>query len=93
MDHTQELNNINTDIEKMKSKHEMFVQTLEANYNEKLIVEYDKYVNLEDKMEKMRTNYEKELEVLTAAKKASETNITNKFMQQLNEKEELLEQV
>lgn len=89
----QEINNINTEITKLKSGHEVFVQTLESNYNEKLIVEYEKYIKLEEKMDKMRIRYDKELEDLHASKKESETNITNTFIQKLNEKEVQLEEV
>lgn len=77
----------------MKSGHEVFVQTLESNYNEKLIVEYEKYIKLEEKMEKMRVRYDKELEDLHNAKKDSEMTITNDFIQKLNEKEVQLEEV
>ncbi|KAI4457029.1 cilia- and flagella-associated protein 57 [Holotrichia oblita] len=93
IDHMQEINNINTEITKLKSGHEVFVQTLESNYNEKLIVEYEKYIKLEEKMDKMRIRYDKELEDLHASKKESETNITNNFIQKLNEKEVQLEEV
>ncbi|KAG5880638.1 hypothetical protein JTB14_037290 [Gonioctena quinquepunctata] len=37
-EHIQEINNINAQISKMKADHEIFVQKLEASYNEKLIL-------------------------------------------------------
>lgn len=43
-DHIQEINSINSQITKMKVDHELFVQKLEANYNERLIIEYKKFV-------------------------------------------------
>lgn len=43
-DHVQEINSINNQIAKMKADHELFVQNLEASYNQKLIVEYKKYM-------------------------------------------------
>lgn len=92
-EHTQEIQNINMEITKMKTGHEVFVQKLEANYNDKLIVEYDKYLRLEEKMAKMRMNYEKRLEELTQAKKDSEEQITNDFLQKLKDKEYHLEEV
>lgn len=41
----------------------------------------------------MRLNYEKELEDLTRAKKESEENITNDFLQKLKDKEVQWEEV
>lgn len=93
MEHAQEINNINMDISKMKAGHESFIQKLEASYNEKLIVEYNKYLALEDKKERMRNKYEAELTELSNAKKESEQNITNSFLDKLSEKEIQLEEV
>nr|CAD7575124.1 unnamed protein product [Timema californicum] len=38
VDHTQEMNNINSDIAKLKNAHEESLHTLEASYNAKLIL-------------------------------------------------------
>lgn len=92
-DHVQEINHINLDIANMKTAHEEFVQKLENNYNEKLINEYDKYLRLEEKMEKMRLKYEMELQALATAKKESETNITNDFLEQIRQKQVQLEEL
>ncbi|KAL3272571.1 hypothetical protein HHI36_014041 [Cryptolaemus montrouzieri] len=95
-DHQQELHNINMEINKMKQSHEQFVHKLEANYNEKLIYEYDKYMRLEEKMDKMRLEYEQQLEDLRQAKADTEEAITTGFLEKLQEKDaqhdELLEQ-
>lgn len=77
----------------MKANHEQFVQKLEFNYNEKLINEYDKYLRLEEKMARMRMDYERQLEELANAKKESEETITNNFLQKLREKEVQWEEV
>lgn len=77
----------------MKAGHETFVQKLESNYNEKLINEYDKYLRLEEKMARMRMDYEKRLADLAQAKKDSEETITNTFLQKLREKEVCVEEV
>lgn len=77
----------------MKLDHEEFVRELEANYNEKLIYEYEKFLRLEEKMEKMRRNLEKELDDLAAAKKASEEKITNEFLEKLEEKQMQFDEV
>jgi hypothetical protein len=57
--HTTELNSINSDICRMKTAHEQEILTLETNFNEKLIVEYDKYQALEAHTNKMRESYER----------------------------------
>lgn len=92
-DHIQEVNNINLDINKMKANHDDFVQKLEASYNEKLINEYDKYLRLEEKMERTRNLYEKRLFDLQNAKNESETTITNSFLEKLQDKNVQLEEV
>lgn len=92
-DHIQEINNINLDISKTKASHDEFVQNLEANYNEKLIIEYDKYLRLEEKLERTRNMYEKRLFDLDVAKQTSENTITNTFLEQLKEKNDQLEEV
>lgn len=95
-EHVQEVRNINEDIKQMKADHERFIRELEANYNEKLIFEYEKFLRLEEKMEKMRRYYEQELQTLRTQKKDSEEMITNSFLVKLEEKEiqieELIEQ-
>ncbi|KAJ8986164.1 hypothetical protein NQ317_005638 [Molorchus minor] len=94
-DHIQEINNINQEIQKMKIDHEMYVQKLEDHYNEKLIMEYEKFHAYEAKMEKLLRASEERYEQLKKDKAASEEAITNDFMEQLREKdytyEELLE--
>lgn len=92
-DHIQEINNINLDISKMKTSHDEFVQNLEANYNEKLIIEYDKFLRLEEKMERTRNMYDKRLSDLETAKLDSENTITTTFLEQLKEKNDQLEEV
>ncbi|KAK2582891.1 hypothetical protein KPH14_008965 [Odynerus spinipes] len=60
-DHASELNNINVEIVKMKTAHEERIQQMEINYDAKLIIEYDKYQELEENSNIMRQNYEKRL--------------------------------
>lgn len=77
----------------MRQSHEHFVQKLEASYNDKLILEYDKYLRLEDKMANMRNRYETELEELRELKRTTEESITNDFLSKLHEKEIQIEEV
>ncbi|CAL7949933.1 unnamed protein product [Xylocopa violacea] len=61
-DHKNELNAINVEIVKMEEKHEETMKQMETNYDAKLIMEYDRYLALENLMNTMRQNYEKRLE-------------------------------
>ncbi|XP_022907952.2 cilia- and flagella-associated protein 57 [Onthophagus taurus] len=92
-DHFTEINTINEEIMKMKHNHEEYIQKLENSYNEKLINEYEKYLKLEQKMEQMRVRFLLEIEELIVSKKESEANITNSFVEKLNEKEVQLEEL
>jgi wobble nucleotide-excising tRNase len=58
-DHVAELNSINENMSKMKAAHEKAIMALEANFNEKLIVEYDKYQTLEVHTNKISEDYER----------------------------------
>nr|CAH7744511.1 unnamed protein product [Callosobruchus chinensis] len=86
-DHLQEINNINAQITKKNQDHQLFVQRLEASYNEKLIVEYNKYIALEKKMEQMLREEEIRYLDLKREKEETEKQITEDFLQQLNEKQ------
>ena len=54
-----EVNKIQTEISEMKVSHEQAMQTLEANYFSKLIIEYDKYTALDSRCTSMREDYER----------------------------------
>ena len=47
------------ELDTVHARHEEEVQLLESNNNAKLIVEYEKYQALENKMALMREDYEK----------------------------------
>lgn len=57
--HTAELNSINENMSKMREAHEQAIMALEANFNEKLIVEYDKYQTLEAHTNEISEDYER----------------------------------
>nr|XP_023027258.1 cilia- and flagella-associated protein 57-like [Leptinotarsa decemlineata] len=86
-EHIQEINNINAQISKMKADHELFVQKLEASYNEKLIVEYNKFVNFETKMDHMLKEAEVRYQILKKAKEESEEALNLEFREKLKEHE------
>lgn len=83
--HTKVLNKIHEEIAVMEVKHEQFVKQLEASYNEKLIAEYDKYVALEERLNRIRNDYKKELDDLAQAKTDSENAITTEFLQKIKD--------
>lgn len=84
-DHMQEINNLNVQINKMRNDHEIFVQKLEDNYNEKLIYEYNKFYRFETKMESLLQEHEQKYESLKKEKAESEETITVNYMQKLND--------
>ncbi|CAH1154655.1 unnamed protein product [Phaedon cochleariae] len=94
-EHIQEINNINAQINKTKAEHEIFVQKLEASYNEKLITEYKKFIAFENKMEQMLKEADIRYEQLKRDKEESEKALKDDFMAQLQEEkfqyQELLE--
>lgn len=81
----QEINNLNVQINKMRNDHEIFVQKLEDNYNEKLIYEYNKFYRFETKMESLLQEHEQKYESLKKEKVESEETITVNYMQKLND--------
>ncbi|KAH1024919.1 hypothetical protein HUJ05_009751 [Dendroctonus ponderosae] len=91
-DHIQELNNINSQIAKTKVDHELYIQKLEASYNEKLIVEYKKYMRFEEKMNRMLKEQEQQFEELKKSKTESEECITNNYLEIVKDKENALKE-
>jgi len=59
LDHTIQLNSLNNCILEMKKTHEEAILMLEADFNEKLVVEYDRYQTLEAQTNKMQEDYER----------------------------------
>lgn len=92
-EHVQEIHNINMEIAKTKRNHDLAIDHLEATYNEKLIVEYNKFSNLEEKLVKIRRDYDNQIEDLNSDAKANETKIIEQFIQKLKEKDVMLEEV
>lgn len=85
-DRTNELNNINFEIAKMKSAHEKSVKDMEISYDSKLISEYDKYSAFEVMNNKMREEYERKLEVLEDLRGKELEETIKKYEAMLHEK-------
>ncbi|XP_030754252.1 cilia- and flagella-associated protein 57 isoform X2 [Sitophilus oryzae] len=92
-DHIQEINNINSQIMKMKSDHELFVQKLEASYNEKLILEYKKFMRYEEKMNGMLKEEEQRYDALKKQKSESEDQINTEYLEVIKQKEDMIEEL
>lgn len=92
-EHIQEINHINAQIVQMKQDHEVFVQKQEANYNEKLIMEYNKYRRLEEKMEFILKEKEEKYNELVKAHKKEIENLKKGQEEQIKEKNEQHEEV
>ncbi|CAH2050452.1 unnamed protein product, partial [Iphiclides podalirius] len=89
-EHTHEIGMIQQDIAKLRSSHERTLQALEADFNVRLISEYDRYQSLEDKTARMRKEYESLLEGLAESKRQALRELNEKFEAKLEEKELIL---
>ncbi|CAF4793044.1 unnamed protein product [Pieris macdunnoughi] len=92
-EHTHEIGMIQQDIAKLRSGHERTLQALEADFNIRLISEYDRYQSLEDKTARMRKDYEERLEQLAESKRQALREINNMFEAKLEEKDLLLQEL
>ncbi|XP_031769045.2 cilia- and flagella-associated protein 57 isoform X1 [Galleria mellonella] len=92
-EHTHEIGMIQQDIAKLRSGHERTLQALEADFNVKLISEYDRYQSLEDKAARMRKDYEQRLEELAESKRQALRELNNIFEAKLEEKDTLLQEL
>lgn len=59
--HVDQLNDLTTTIAKSKERHQREVEQLEANFNDKIIIEYENQKTLQKKMEVMIEHYEEKL--------------------------------
>lgn len=59
--HVDQMNELTTTITKSKERHQREVEQLEANFNDKIIIEYENQKVLEGKMEAMMEHYEEKL--------------------------------
>lgn len=89
---TNELNNINVEITRMKTSHEEAVRKMEINYDAKLINEYDKYRAFEERNNAMRESYEKRLEELEKRSAAELDATVKRYEAQLHAKNLQLEE-
>ncbi|CAH0727322.1 unnamed protein product, partial [Brenthis ino] len=92
-EHTHEIGMIQQDIAKLKSGHERTLQALEADFNIRLISEYDRYQSLEDKTARMRKDYEQRLEDLAENKRLALRQLNDMFEAKLEEKDLMLQEL
>ncbi|XP_072943065.1 cilia- and flagella-associated protein 57 isoform X1 [Epargyreus clarus] len=92
-EHTHEIGMIQQDIAKLRSGHEKTLQALEADFNIRLISEYDRYQSLEDKTARMRKDYEQRLEDLAESKRQALREMNSTFEARLEEKDLLLQEL
>lgn len=92
-EHIQEINNINEQIKQMKADHELQVQRLEASYNEKLIIEYNKFMSYEAKTLQMIKEWEIRYSELQHDKEESEHSIKEHYQEIIKEKDLQYEEV
>ncbi|XP_038207858.1 cilia- and flagella-associated protein 57 [Zerene cesonia] len=92
-EHTHEIGMIQQDIAKLRSGHERTLQALEADFNIRLISEYDRYQSLEDKTARMRKEYEQRLEDLAESKRQALRELNHSFQVKLEEKDLILQEL
>ncbi|XP_039752116.1 cilia- and flagella-associated protein 57 [Pararge aegeria] len=92
-EHSHEIGMIQQDIAKLRSGHERTLQALEADFNIRLISEYDRYQSLEDKTARMRKEYEQRLEDLAESKRQALRQINEMFEVRLEEKDVMLQEL
>lgn len=80
-------------MENIKRSHDIAMQNLESTYNEKLILEYTKYLNLEDKLVEIRKDYEKQIDELKREMKNSEALLHDQYNDRLKDKDIIIEEV
>ncbi|GBP75293.1 Cilia- and flagella-associated protein 57 [Eumeta japonica] len=86
-EHAHEIGVIQQDISKMRANQEKSLQALETDFNIKLIGEYDRYQNLEDKTARMRKEYEERLEQLAESKRLALRDMSEMYENQVDEKD------
>jgi len=59
--HADQLNELTTTISKANERHQRDVEELEANFNDKIIIEYENQKELQKQNEEMREEYEEKL--------------------------------
>ncbi|XP_033229090.1 cilia- and flagella-associated protein 57 [Belonocnema kinseyi] len=92
-DHVNELNTINTEIVKMKTAHEKMIQQIETSYEAKLITEYNKYQDFEEKNSLMREEYEQKIKDLEETRKKMSEELISEYEAKLYEKNSNLEEL
>ncbi|CAG9581446.1 unnamed protein product [Danaus chrysippus] len=92
-EHTHEIGMIQQDIAKLRSGHERTLQAYEADFNIRLISEYDRYQSLEDKTARMRKDYEQRLEDLAESKRQALRELNKTFEAKLEEKDLMLQEL
>lgn len=92
-DHTNEMNNINVEIVKMKKDHDKAIQQMESNYETKLITEYDRYKDFEERTNIMRQNHEIRLKDFEKSRAEELQKTITKYEAVLHEKKVELEDI
>lgn len=63
--HVDQLNELTTTITKSNEKHQRDIEKLEANFNDKIIIEFENQKLLKQRMSEMREDYEEKLQKST----------------------------
>uniref|UniRef100_A0A1B6CBE0 Uncharacterized protein n=1 Tax=Clastoptera arizonana TaxID=38151 RepID=A0A1B6CBE0_9HEMI len=86
-DHVIEVNRLHDNTAQMKKEHNNLMKNLESNYNAKLIVEYDKYAELENRSSAMREDLLKDIALLEQSKANALKEMAKDYDEKLHEKD------
>ncbi|KAJ8674194.1 hypothetical protein QAD02_005456 [Eretmocerus hayati] len=89
-DHANEINSINVEIARSRAEHEEALRSMEIGYDAKLIVEYDKYQQLEHRSHETRVEYEKRIADIERADRQLLDETISEYENRLREKDQQL---
>ncbi|XP_071455060.1 cilia- and flagella-associated protein 57 [Hetaerina americana] len=84
--HANEISILNENVEKLKLNFETGVHNMESEYNDKLIIEYDKYEKLEELHQQLKNDCEMKFIEMTKEKEKALQDLNEEHDEQLNQK-------
>uniref|UniRef100_A0A336LBT2 CSON008297 protein n=1 Tax=Culicoides sonorensis TaxID=179676 RepID=A0A336LBT2_CULSO len=89
----EEVNQMNVKFAKIEEEHQREIMNMEANFNEKIITEYDKSAMLKRKMDEMKEEYELKLRKSSGCLQDTIEALENNFKKQLQERQDIIQEI
>uniref|UniRef100_A0A1Q3G5C9 Putative golgin subfamily protein n=1 Tax=Culex tarsalis TaxID=7177 RepID=A0A1Q3G5C9_CULTA len=90
MAHLEEFNLMTANIAQAKEEHQKELMDVEAQFHEKIIMEYDKLTNMKQRMDQMREDYEVRLRRSAGCLQDTIESLDADHKKQLNDKQEII---